>query len=231
MKHIGEKHPSEKNIFTCPYRTEPFSRYIAYIDHQAEHKDKVIRCKDCDKVFSTLFQLRKHKKIHINQYPFCAANFRTEDELVSQVDEKHKEIAQDEEKQCSLCEATFGTLDEVKEHFRQVHRRKECNIFFMHFSADHELLSHCKEAHSITNPGENVPLCDPSDQPPEMPTPGAGDDQAQLGTGGDQGDRMPRSDVGTEQGNAPELQTPKKDRELKGHKKKTEVFHNSMSSM
>ena len=36
MKHIGEKHPSEKNIFTCPFCTEPFSRYIGYIDHLSE---------------------------------------------------------------------------------------------------------------------------------------------------------------------------------------------------
>ena len=53
MKHIGEVHPSEKNIFTCPFCTQPFGRYIGYIDHLAEHKDRVIKCIECKQVFDT----------------------------------------------------------------------------------------------------------------------------------------------------------------------------------
>ena len=225
LEHIGKKHPSEKNIFTCPFCTEPFSRYIGYIDHLSEHQDKVIKCRVCKKVFDTLFQLRKHQKLHINQCPFCPANFSTEKELVDHVEEKHREVIQEEEKQCSLCDATYGTLDEVKEHFDQVHRRKECNICFMRFSADHQLLAHRQEAHGITNPGQNVPLHDPSDQPPEPPPPAAEGEQAEPSTSGDPGDRTPRSGDGKEQGDPPGPVTPKKDREVKGRKEQSEVFN------
>ena len=82
-KHVGEVHPSEKNIFTCPFCAEPFGRFIGYIDHLKEHEDRVIRCKDCKKVCNTLSRLRIHQKIHVNQCPFCAANFSSKDELVN----------------------------------------------------------------------------------------------------------------------------------------------------
>ena len=191
MKHIGEKHPGEKNIFTCPYCTEPFSRYISYIDHLKDHEDKVIKCRVCSMVFDTMFKLRKHQKSHINQCPFCPANFSTAKELGEHVERNHQEAIQDEEKQCSLCEATFGTLDEVTKHHQQVHRHKECNICFMHFTADHLLLAHRKDAHDITNPGENVPLHDPSDRPQEPPAPTPENQQAQPGAGGDRSNQLP----------------------------------------
>ena len=224
MKHIGEKHPSEKNIFTCPFYTEPFSRYIGYINHLTDHQDKVIRCGTCKMTFNTMFKLRKHQRLHINQCPFCAVNFSTEKELVGHMNESHKEAIQDEEKQCSLCEATFSTLDEVTKHFQQVHHRKECNICFMCFTADHQLLAHRQEAHSITNPGKNVPLRDPSNQTPQPPTPAAEDEQAQPPAGGDQGNQTPRLEEWMEQEQPPAPETPKKDKEIKGHKHESEVF-------
>ena len=142
MKHIGEVHQSEKNIFTCLFCTQPFGRYIGYIDHLAEHKDRVIKCIEFKKVFDTLSGLRTHKKMHINQCPFCAVNFSTKKELVNHVDDDHKESLQGEERQCSLCEATFTMLEEVTNHIQQVHRHHECNICFMRFSAENQLLAH-----------------------------------------------------------------------------------------
>ena len=220
-KHIGEVHPSEKNIFTCPFCAEPFGRFIGYIDHLKEHEDRVIRCKICKKVCNTLFRLRIHQKIHVNQCPFCAANFSSKDELVNHVDVDHKESPQGEERQCSLCEATFTTLEEVTNHIQQVHRRFECNICFMRFSAEHQLLAHRQDVHEITNPGANVSLRDPSDQPPQPPAPAADEGETDPAAQGDRGDQTPRSGERVEQG---EPETPKKDKELKGHKRETEVF-------
>ena len=222
MKNIGEVHPSEKNIFTCPFCAQPFGRYIGYIDHLAEHKDRVIKCKDCNKVCDTLSGLRTHQKIHVNQFPFCAENFSTKEELVNHVDVDHKESPQGEERQCSLCDATYTTLEEVTNHIQQVHRHYECNICFMHFSAEHQLLAHRQQVHKITNPGANVSLCDPSDQPPEPPVPAANEGEMDPAAIGDQGDWMPRSGEHVKQGKP---KTSKKDKELKGHKRETEVFN------
>ena len=133
MKHIGEVHPSEKNTFTCPFCVQPFGRYIGYIDHLAEHKDKVIKCEQCNKVCNTLSQLRIHQKMHVNQCPFCAVNFSTKKKLVIHVDDDHQEDPQGEERQCSLCDATYSTLEEVTNHIQTVHHHKESNICFMHF--------------------------------------------------------------------------------------------------
>ena len=218
MKHIGEVHPSEKNIFTCPFCAQPFGRFIGYIDHLAEHEDRVIKCKDCKKVCDTLSGLRTHQKIHVNQCPFCTVNFSTKEELVNHMDVDHKESPQGEERQCSLCEATFTTLEEVTDHIQQVHRHYECNICFMHFSAEHQLLAHRQQVHEITNPGANVSLRDPSDQLPEPPVPAASEGETDPAAIGDQGDQMPRSGECVEQGKP---ETPKKDKELKGHKRET----------
>ena len=219
-QHMAEKHPSEKNIFSCPYCTEPFNRYIRYIDHLSEHKDKVIKCKVCNKVCKTLTELGKHKRLHVNQCSFCAENFSREEELVNHVDKEHKEESEGIERQCSLREATFNTLQGVTEHYQQVHRPHGCNICFVHFAAEHELLAHRQEVHKITNPGANVSLHDPSDQPPEPPTK-TGDGANTQQPAGNQGDRSPRSG---EQEEPKTAETPKKDKELKGHKKQSEVF-------
>ena len=221
MKHIGEAHPSEKNIFTCPFCTQPFGRYIGYIDHLAEHKDRVIKCIECKKVFETLSGLRVHQKIHINQCPFCAENFSTKSDLVDHVDTDHKESPKGEERQCSLCEATYTTLEEVMNHIQQVHHRHECNICFMHFSAEHQLLAHRQEAHNLTNPGANVSLRNPSDQLPEPPAPTPHEVEKDPTAIGSLGDQMPRSEERVE---PLEPETPKKDKEVKGRKSETEVF-------
>ena len=221
MKHLGKVHPSEKNIYTCPFCTQPFGRYMGYIDHLAKHKDRVVRCVECKQVFKTLSGLTAHKKIHVNQCPFCAVNFSHKGELVGHIDKDHKEGQEDEERQCSLCEATFTTLEEVTNHIQQVHHRIECNICFMRFSAEHQLLAHRQEVHGLTNPGENVSLRDPSDQPPGLPAPAVKEGEAEPAGGGDQGDRTPRSG---EQVEPKEPVTPKKDKEIKGHKSETEVF-------
>ena len=194
MKYIGEVHPSKKNIYTCPFCTQPFDRYIGYIDHLAEHKDRVIKCIECKKVFDTLFKLRQHQKVHVNQCPFCAENFSTKNELVDHVEVDHKESPQGKERQCSLCEATFTTLEEVTNHIQEVHRRHECNICFMHFSAEHQLLAHRQQVHKLTNPGTNVSLCNPSDQLPGPPAPADQEGETDLAVIGDPGTRKPRSE-------------------------------------
>ena len=222
MKHIGEVHPSEKNIFTCLFCTQPFGRYIGYINHLAKHKDRVIKCIECKKVFDTLSRLRMHQKMHVNQCPFCAVNFSTKKELVNHMEVEHKESPQREERQCSLCEATFITLEEVTNHIQQVHRHHECNICFMCFSAEDQLLSHRQQVHKLTNPGTNVSLHDPSNQPPGLPAPAAKEGETDPAAIGNQGDWTPRSGERVE---PIEPETPKKDKELKGVKSETEVFN------
>ena len=115
---------------------------------------------------------------------------------------------------CSLCEALFTTLEEVTNHIQQVHRCYECNICFMRFVAEHQLLTHRQEVHELTNPGTNVSLRDPSDQPPELPTPVV--DEGKTGVLHHRATRAtgtPRSGERMEQG---EPETPKKGQGAQG---------------
>ena len=156
--------------------------------------------------------------MRVNQ---CAENFSSKDELVDHVETDHKEAPKEQmERQCTLCDATFSTLEEVTNHIQQVHHRYECNICFMRFVAEHQLLAHRQTAHNLTNPGANISLRDQSDQPPEPPVPAVQEEEADPTAIGGWGDQAPRSDEHVE---PKEPETPKKDKEIKGHKSKSEA--------
>ena len=76
-EHINQVHPGEQTIFACLFCTQPFSQYLEYLQHLGEHKDRVIRCRLCNKEFKSIMRLRVHTKMHVNQCPFCPENFLT----------------------------------------------------------------------------------------------------------------------------------------------------------
>ena len=63
MDHISKEHTGDQTIFACPYCTQPFNQYAEYLEHLREHKDKVIRCRLCNKQFKTITKLRQHTQI------------------------------------------------------------------------------------------------------------------------------------------------------------------------
>ena len=77
MEHINQEHPGEQTIYACLYCTQPFNQYSEYLQHLGEHKDRIIRCRICNKEFKTITKLRVHTKTHVNQCPLCSQNFLT----------------------------------------------------------------------------------------------------------------------------------------------------------
>ena len=59
-EHISQEHPGEQTIYVCPYCTQPFNQYSVYLQHLGEHKDRIIRCRICNKEFKTITRLRVH---------------------------------------------------------------------------------------------------------------------------------------------------------------------------
>ena len=90
MEHINQEHPGEQTIYFCPYCTQPFNQYSEYLQHLGEHKDRIIRCRICNKEFKTITKLRVHTKTHVNQCPFCSENFLTPQALQDHVKENHE---------------------------------------------------------------------------------------------------------------------------------------------
>ena len=105
-EHINQEHPGEQTIYACLYCTQPFNQYSEYLQHLGEHKDKIIRCRICNKEFKTITKLRMHTKTHVNQCPFCSKNFLTPQALQDHVKESHGSDPAAVERQCSLCEFT-----------------------------------------------------------------------------------------------------------------------------
>ena len=115
-EHINQEHPGEQTIFACPFCTQLFNQYSEYLQHLGEHKDRVIRCRLCNKEFKTITRLRVHTKTHVNQCPFCSENFLTPQALQDDVKENHEADPGAVERQCSLCEFTSHSISNLAEH-------------------------------------------------------------------------------------------------------------------
>ena len=167
MDHINKEHTGEQTIFACLYCSQPFNHYSEYLEHLGEHKDKVIRCRLCNKQFKTITKLRQHTKSHVNQCLFCSVNFTTSQALQDHMNEDHGSDPATVERQCPLCEFTCDNMEELAEHSQSIHCPYSCNICFLCFSAEYKLADHRCEEHEISSMGTSVEVGDQSDQVPE----------------------------------------------------------------
>ena len=154
-EHINKEHTGEQTIYACLYSTQPFI-YSEYLEHLGEHKDKVIRCRLCNKKFKTIAKLRKHTKSHINQCPLCSVNFLTPQALQDHVKGSHGSDPATVERQCPLCEFTCDSMGELAKHSQSIHCPYSCNICFLHFSAEYKLVDHRLAKHKISSLGASV---------------------------------------------------------------------------
>ena len=98
------------------------------------------------------------------------------------------------ERQCSLCEFTSDSISKLAEHNQSVHHPYDCNICFLHFSAEYKLEDHRLAEHEISSLGTSVDVGDQGDQPPAALKPGdVGIPQQEPSREkGDQGDQLPK---------------------------------------
>ena len=172
MEHINQEHPGEQTIYACPFCTQPFNQYSEYLQHIGEHKDRIIRCRICNKEFKTITKLRVHTKTHVNQGPVCSKNFLTPQALYHHMKENHGADPGDVERQCFLCEFTCNSISKLAEHNQSVHHPYSCNICFLHFSAENKLEDHRLAEHEVCFLGTSIEVDDQGDQLPEPPEPG-----------------------------------------------------------
>ena len=191
--HINQEHPGEQTIYACPFCAQPFNQYSEYLQHLGEHKDRVIRCRLCNKEFKTITRLRVHTKTHVNQCPFCSENFLTLQALQDHMKVNHEADPGAVERQCSLCRFTSDSISKLAVHNQSVHRPYSCNICFLRFSAEYKLEDHRLTKHEISSLGTSVDVGDQSNQPPELPEPGdTGTPQQGPSRDDDQSDQPPK---------------------------------------
>ena len=146
-EHINQEHPGEQTIYTCPYCTQPFNQYSEYLQHLGEHKDRIIRCRICNKEFKTITRLRVHTKTHVNQCPFCSKNFLNPQALQDHVKENHGADPGAVGRQCSLCEFTCNSISELAEHNQSVHQRR--NFVKKCFVKQADCDNHVRDVHKF----------------------------------------------------------------------------------
>ena len=103
MEHINKEPTGEQTIYACLYCSQPFNQYAEYLEHLSEHKDRIIRCRLCNKEFKTITKLRKHTKSHVDRCPVYSINFTTSQALQDHVKESHGDDPATMERQCPLC--------------------------------------------------------------------------------------------------------------------------------
>ena len=170
-EYINQEHAGEQTIYVCLYCTQPFNQFSEYLQHLGEHKDKVIRCRICNKEFKTITKLRMHTKTHVNQCPLCSENFLTLQALQDHMKESHGPDPETVERQCSLCKFTCNNMSELAEHNQSVHCPYSCNICFLRSSAEYKLVDHRWAVHEISSLGTSVEAGDQGDQVLELPEP------------------------------------------------------------
>ena len=170
--HINQEHSGEQTIFACPFCTQPFNQYSEYLQHFGEHKERVIRCRLCNKEFKMITRLRVHTKMHVNQCPFCSVNFLIPQALQVHVTKNHEADPGAVERQCSLCEFTSDSISKLAEHNQSVHRPYSFNICFLRSSAEYKLEDHRLAKHEISSLDTSADVGDQADQPPELSEPG-----------------------------------------------------------
>ena len=171
MDHINKEHTGDQTIFAFLYCTQPFNQYAEYLEHLKEHKNKVIRCRLCNKQFKTITKLRQHTKSHVNQCPFCSVKFTTSQALQDHIKEDHGFDPATVERQYPLCEFTCDNMRELAKHSQSVHRPYSCNICFLCFSAEYKLMDHRHEEHKISSLGTSVEVGDQGNRVPEPQQP------------------------------------------------------------
>ena len=123
-------------------------------------------------------------------------------------------------------------MEDLVSHMQEVHCPYACNICFMHFSVEFKLFNHRQKVHQIGNLGLPPRASDRSDQLPEPPAGPDAETDRPAQTKGNQVDQLPKSGEQAEPQQAepqraeppPMPVTPKKDKEVKGHKTKSEVY-------
>ena len=233
-EHINKEHTGEQTIYACLYCTQPFNQYSEYLEHLGEHKDKVIRCRLCNKEFKTITKLRKHTKSQVNQCPLCSVNFLTPQALQDHVKESHGSDPATVERQCSLCKFTCSSMSELAEHSQSVHHPYSCNICFLRFSAEYKLVDHRLAKHEISSLGASVEVGNQGDQALEPLQPenvGATQQVEPTREERDQGDQAPETPAPQEEPGSrePEVPTGSKDHqvevdEVKGSEVQTEEY-------
>ena len=220
-EHINQEHPGEQTIFARPFCTQPFNKYSENSQHLGEHKDRVIRCRLCNKEFKTITRHRVHTKTHVNQCPFCSENFLIQQALQDHVKENHETDPGAVERQCSLCEFTSDSISKLVEHNQSVHHPYSCNICFLRFSAEYKLEDHRLAEHEISSLGTSVDAGDQGNWPPAAPEPGdiRIPPQEPSREKGNQGDQPPKPPTPPKE---PSSKEPKVPAELHQHH---EVYH------
>ena len=244
-EHINKEHTGEQTIYACLYCTQPFNQYSEYLEHLGKHKDKVIRCRLCNKEFKTITKLRRHTKSNVNQCPLCSVNFLTPQALQDHVKESHGSDPATVERQCSLF--TCNSMSELAEHSQNVHHPYSCNICFLCFSAEYKLVDHRLAEHEISSLGASVEVGDQGDQALEPLQPenvGAAQQVEPTREEHNQGDQVPEPPASQEEAGSKEAKvlTGSKDPkvevdEVKGSEVRTEEYdrecdacHHSFSS-
>ena len=207
MEHINQEHPGEQSIYACLFCTQPFNQYSEYLQHLVEQKDRVIRCRLCNKEFKTITRLRVHTKMHVNQCPFCSEDFLTPQALQDHMKENHEANPGAVERQCSLCKFTSDSISKLAEHNQSVHRPYGCNICFLRFSAEYKLEDHRLAEHEISSLGTSVDVGDQGDQPPEPGDVGI-PHQEPSREKGNQGDQPPKPPIPLKEPSSKEPKVP-----------------------
>ncbi|XP_017549445.1 zinc finger protein 99-like [Pygocentrus nattereri] len=114
------------SVFTCEKCDKKCKDLFSLKKHKktCDSKEQRYKCVKCGSLFRTLLEVRKHVHAHWGEDPLqcskCGKYFQNPSEL-----SKHKVVHERERSYpCTLCLDTFGRLDDLRQHYHEVHELK-----------------------------------------------------------------------------------------------------------
>ncbi|GFR58232.1 zinc finger protein 845 [Elysia marginata] len=125
------------------------SRNIHYL---AEHKDTVLKCHVCGRMYATQEELNKHLIYHRQKHTQCSICgvmvLKIEDHM-KKVHTPMDEIPESELFMCDQCPKRFKTFDALRWHMaRHVEKRQKCHLCAKDFRTQDRLSRHLINVHS-----------------------------------------------------------------------------------
>lgn len=150
------RNKSTKESADCPICHKRFKNVYALKQHGYVHKEKTLKCDDCDKVFSRERKLKEHKKTHLLNRETYSCGI-CQKELLSKFALKcHQSLHQlsREMFKCKICGNEYTSSSALNSHIKRIHEGKnriihECKYCERSFKYKPSLITHMRSMHFI----------------------------------------------------------------------------------